>query len=388
MFENMDIGLKAKLKEFMKKFGIDSSVVKDKIFENFGNYVVVSNIIKKDFKDINKISTNGAHGIDGIAICINGRLILEPQDLNRLGEDEKLKVEIVFVQSTLRSSFDSQKFSSFVDCVVDFLIGKLKINPFSEILDELLNEDNNYIDNLVETPKISLYFLSGKTSHTLDSDFISSQKNKITSREDLKDKFRLNDIYFWQKDEIKSAYDRIPEYHKVNLKLYRNIQLESKPDIEISLLAAIKFSGLKKLILNTEGSLKEELFVENPRFYLRGTSVNLDIKNTLDDHNLRPYFIYLNNGLTILCDAIERHPIQQDIFTLIYPRIINGCQTTHILYEKYVEDPDTLEDLEIIAKIIATKNKKMKEAIIFAANNQNAIDKDLQALNEFHKKIE
>ena len=388
MPEEFDIGLKAKLREFKNKFGIEESVQDQELFEQFVNYVIFSNMMMKDFENIDKVSTNRAQGIDGIGIIVNGQLMEEEQDLERLGENERLKVDIVFTQATIQSSFNSQKFSSFVDNVVNFLIGNLRIEPFSSTLFLLIDEEGDYIDKLVETPKLYLYYVSGKTTHQLDENSISPEKRKITERTELQNRFELKNIYFWQKDEIKSAYETIPRYHKIQIKLHNNTQLERKPDIEMSLLAAIKFSELKKLILNKDEFLKENLFIENPRYYLRETDVNIDIKKTLKDPDLKKYFVYLNNGLVILCEKIERHPTIPNAFYLTFPRIINGCQTTHILYEMYQENPSNLEEIEIISKIIATQDEDLKKKIIFAANNQNAISKDLQALNDFHKKIE
>ncbi len=89
-----------------------------------------------------------------------------------------------------------------------------------------------------------------------------------------------------------------------------------------------------------------------------------------------------------MCDSIEKHKVKQNEFILTYPRIINGCQTTHILFERHEESPDSVENIEVVAKIIATKDNNLKKEIIFAANNQNSIEKDLQSLNDFHEKVE
>ena len=388
MFDNIDIGLKASIKNFMKKFGINKTSPENKIFEHFVNYIVISNVIRKEYQDFSKLSTGYGRGIDGIGIIVNGRVITESQDLERLGDEEKIKMEIIFIQSTLEASFDYKKFSSFVDTSISFLCGDFKIEPFSEILNKLLSEDNNYIDNMLETPKVSLYFVSGKTLHNIEETQMIEQQRKFTNRNDITGKYELKNIYFWQKNELKQAFEKIPEFYEVSLEIEESVQLPSKSNIEISLLCAIKFNELKKLILNSEGYIRDDLFVENPRFYLRETSVNADIRKTLENENHREYFVYLNNGLTVICDSIERHRTRRNTYILTHPRIINGCQTTHILYEKYKEDPATLEKVEVVAKIMATKDKDLKEKIIFSANNQNAIDKDLQALNEFHKKIE
>jgi len=389
MVQKFDIGLNSKINEFAEKFNIDRKIVEDDdIFEEFSNYLVVSTILQDDIEEINKISTNKAQGIDGISIFVNDRLIAEENDLEKIGENEKLKIKIAFIQSTIQNSFNEQKFQSFTDEVINFLVGEKNIEPFSSILEKLLNEEGDFIDNFIETPLITLYFLSARTNHTIPESKISTEKDKITNREELKGRYQLDNIVFWQRDEIKVNYEQLDKFHTVSLKFHKNIQLEEREDVEISLLAAIKFTELKKMILTKDENIKEKLFIENPRAHLGNTTVNEDIKNTIHNNKYNSYFIYLNNGITILCDNITKHPIKENEFILTFPRIINGCQTTHILYEEYKQNPRNLDSIEIIAKIIATKNSDLKKQIIFAANNQNSIDKDLQSLNIYHEKIE
>lgn len=59
-----------------------------------------------------------------------------------------------------------------------------------------------------------------------------------------------------------------------------------------------------------------------------------------------------------------------------------------MLYNKQKESPGSIDNVEVVAKIISTSNNELKKSIIYAANNQNSIDKDLQSLNDFHVKIE
>ena len=348
----------------------------------------MSNTLYNEREDINKVSTNKAQGIDAIVIIINDRLISDESDLAQIGENEKLIVKLCFIQSTTQSSFNLQKFQSFIDGVVNFLTNQLRIEPFSDIYDKLFDEEGDYIDNLKETPKLSLFFVSGCTRHNLDNNTIEKEKQKILNRNEINKKFDLENIYFFQTKELNEKYDQIPKFHTVSLKLHKNVQLDEKDKVKISLLSAIKFKEFKKLILTKEENLRDNLFVDNPRLYIGETPVNEDIKSTLSNNNYNPYFIYLNNGLTIMCDSIKRHSYNENEYVLSYPRIINGCQTTHILYEHHKENPKSLENLEIVVKVIATEDNDLKKQIIFAANNQNAIDKDLQSLNEFHEKIE
>lgn len=391
MTQKFDIGLNAKLNEFAKKFGITRTDTNDdEVFENFGNYVVASILLEEELDKVKSVSTNKAQGIDGIVIIVNDRLVTEESDLGKFGPTEAIKIKIGFIQSTTKNHFDEQKFSAFTDEVVKFLTGEVEIEPHSTIYKKLLDESGNFIDRIEETPCISLFFLSARTSHNVELEKINSEKLKITSRKEIENKCSLNGIFVLQKEEIKSEYEKISKFHSIQLKFENNIPLPSAENVELSLLATLKFSELKKLILTSDKNLKENLFIENVRNYIGSTPVNLDIKKTLDNVSERIYFPLLNNGLAIICDKVQRHPVKEKEFILTFPRIINGCQTTNELFKKYKEssNENSIDDIEIVAKVISTNDSNLKKMIIYAANNQNSIDKDLQSLNEFHEKIE
>lgn len=389
MIQNLDIGLNSKLNDFINKFGFhktDNNITD--IFQDFANYIITSNLIEQEFDSIKSVSTNLSQGIDGIIILVNNRLIKDESDLATIGNFEKLQIELGFVQTTLQGSFDYKKFQAYIDSVVNFLCGNLIIEPFSGIYKKLFDDEGNYIDRLQETPKVNIYFVSGKTNHNVQKEEIEIESQKLNNRTDLQTKILLNKIEIYQANEIKNEYDKIAKFHSVQLNLNKNVQLEEHKDIEFSLLATIKVSELKRLILNNDGLLRNELFVENVRNFIGFTEVNKHIKSTLDNDENKEYFPYLNNGITIMCDTIERHKTKLNDFILTFPRIINGCQTTHILYEKFKDSPNSIDDLEVVLKIISTQNHELKKKIIFAANNQNTIDKDVQALNGYHEKLE
>lgn len=391
MAQKFDIGLNAKINEFAKKFSITRTETNDDdVFEDFCNYVVASTLLEEELENVKSVSTNKAQGIDGIVIIVNNRLVTEEADLGKFGPTEAIKIKIGFIQSTTKNSFDEQKFSAFTDEVVKFLTGAIDIEPYSTIYKKLLDESGNFIDRIEETPHTSLFFLSARTAHNVGIEKINSEKTKITSRNEIENKCLLEKILVLQKEEVKVEYDKITKFHSIQMKFENNILLSSAENVELSILATVKFSELKKLILTSDKNLKEKLFIENVRNYIGSTPVNLDIRKTLDAVAERNYFPFLNNGLAIICDKIERHPVKEKEFTLTFPRIINGCQTTNELFKKFKESADesSIDNIEIVAKVISTNDNNLKKMIIYAANNQNSIDKDLQSLNEFHEKIE
>ena len=311
MANTFDIGLKSKLKTFAEKFSIDTKTIDEKDwFELFSNYVVVSTTIKEDVDDPNSISTGKSKGIDGISIIVNNRIIKDESDLEKIGEREKLIVRICFIQATTLSSFNSQKFQSFTDQVINFLIGdNNNIEPFSDIMKKLFDEEGRFYEQISETPTIDLFFCSGKTNHQLQCSELEAEKRKIRSRNDFKFKFNLNDIHFLQAEDLKIYYEKIDQFLEVQIKFNSEITLTEKPDIQVSFVSVLSFSELKKIIVTDEGKgfLREKLFVENVRSKIENSTVNNEILATLEDDSKRPYFLYMNNGITILCESVKRH---------------------------------------------------------------------------------
>lgn len=210
MANTFDIGLKSKLKTFAEKFSIDTNNINEKDwFELFSNYVVVSTIINEDLDDPNSISTGKSKGIDGISIIVNNRIIKEESDLEKIGEKEKLIVRLCFIQATTLSSFSLQKFQSFTDEVINFLNGVNNIEPFSDVLKKLFDEEGRYYEQISETPSIDLFFCSGKTNHQIQNSELETEKKKILSRNDFEFQFNLNDIHILQTDDLKGYYEKI-----------------------------------------------------------------------------------------------------------------------------------------------------------------------------------
>lgn len=391
MANTFDIGLRSKLKTFSEKFAIDTNIINEKDwFELFSNYIVVSTAINEDFDDPNSISTGKSKGIDGISIIVNNRIIKDESDLEKIGEKESLIIRLCFIQATTLSSFNLQKFQSFTDEVINFLRNDSTIEPFSDILKKIFDEEGRFYEQISDTPTIDLFFCSGKTNHQLQNSELESEKRKIQSRDDFQFQFNLNDIHFLQADELKSYYEKIDGFLEVLVEFNSEITLTEKPGIPVSFVSVLKFSELKKIIISDEGTgfLREKLFVENVRSKIENSTVNDEILSTLNDDVKRPYFLYMNNGITILCERVKRHEVSRNKFYIKHPRIINGCQTSHILYDYYLSNSEEADKVEVMAKIISTTNPNLKKDIIYATNNQNAIDKDLETLNVFHSKLE
>lgn len=124
-----------------------------------------------------------------------------------------------------------------------------------------------------------------------------------------------------------------------------------------------------------------QLYSENIRLYLGDrAAVNKDIIQTITSTE-SIWFPYMNNGISVICDELKlgslntkKKVISVELANL---QIINGCQTVNALYSaKYNDDTKSKFNSSIILiKIyqIDPNNKRFKQNVIRATNNQNAV---------------
>ena len=77
----------------------------DKLFEHFANYAVLSRLYNGTVQ-FDDLETNGAYGIDGIAVIANDVLVTSPDEIKEVAR-HSLGASFVFVQAKTSSSFDA-----------------------------------------------------------------------------------------------------------------------------------------------------------------------------------------------------------------------------------------------------------------------------------------
>jgi len=108
--------------------------------------------------------------------------------------------------------------------------------------------------------------------------------------------------------------------------------------------------------------------------------VNNKISSTLTNKKF-DIFGVLNNGVTIVAESLT--PVGHK-FSISNYQIVNGCQTSHVLYNN--KDIDGMENVNIPLRLIVTSDENIKNQITIATNSQTEIKPEqLAALSEFQK---
>jgi len=144
---------------------------------------------------------------------------------------------------------------------------------------------------------------------------------------------------------------------------------------------------------------KYKLFEENIREYLGDNDINGGIMNTLNNAKERSNFFYYNNGITIICEGIDK---ATNILKVTKPQIVNGCQTVNSIYETLEDYGEAsvvmaeFKDVFVMVKILLFDDKtrlqktdKFYTNIVKYNNKQNPInEKAFASKKPFFSKIQ
>ncbi len=153
-------------------------------------------------------------------------------------------------------------------------------------------------------------------------------------------------------------------------------------------IKATHLCELMDMEVKTNGSV-DTLFSENVRGYLGKNKANKSIDNTLRDPTKAPFFLFMNNGLTIICESMVV-PIGPQageyLVSVVNPVIVNGLQTSHVLYDIFSENPEWLDNVDVIVRVYENRNKELTELITEATNTQTSINfKDQMSNKKFNE---
>lgn len=135
------------------------------------------------------------------------------------------------------------------------------------------------------------------------------------------------------------------------------------------------------------------LFAPNVRCYLQDTPVNSRIKEAVKTAKGIANFRYMNNGVTIVGEAIDKKASPN--LRIRKPGVVNGLQTIRALSQAYSElDPNLQklfqEKLYLLVRIFAGKKHSFSiDDLVVATNNQNKMEaRNLRSNTGTQKHIE
>ena len=384
----MDIIVSSYFDKFLNEQKMSSGKT-DTNFEKFINYICLAT---KNINNFNLVSTCVGEGcdagIDGIAIAINNRYVLEITDITELiDRGMELNVELFFIQAKTSETFECKEISNFSDGVLDLLKPECEIK---RIMNDKVKAKYNMIRKLIENYEYIksmkctlLYVTPGKY---IEDDNLASTKQIIF--DDLKsvEIFEEENISIEIKDKsfISTQYESTKVQNFATFELSQKIEIPFMQGVDEAYFAIMPIKEYLKIIVDDAGRIRSGIFELNVRDFagIEKNRVNQDIVTTINSKD-KSYFGLLNNGITIVGKSLSK---MQGKYTIKNFYVVNGCQTTNVLSENLSNLSD---DMWISVKFVITQNDDIIQNIVKATNSQTEVEEiQLLSMNEYQQELE
>lgn len=354
-------------------------------FEAFAALCVVSQQYDEEF-DPEDVLTGGGNdlGIDAAALVVNGYLVSSPEEIADLRtRNNYLQASIIVVQAKTSSNFEGAVLADLADNITD-LLGDRPTLPMSQAVSEFRSLITALYDNSSafrrSRPELVLRYVTTGTWND-DAHLVAKREAAAT---------RLRSLNLFDVDvaclgarEVQDLYRQTKNSVEASFEFRDRVPLPDLRGVEEAYIGIAKAPEYLKLIIDAAGNIRKSLFYDNVRDFQDYNPVNLEIRQTLRDNSVQERFVVLNNGVTILAREITP---SGNKFTLRDYQIVNGCQTSHVLFD---EREHLHEDMYVPVKVIVTQDDDVVSSITTATNRQtNVTEDDLRALDAFQKDLE
>ncbi len=376
--------IKSFLDTHVKEYEIES-LKEETAFEHFVNRCIINKYSNERFDPEIIMTDDGEKGLDGVAIIINEQIITDiEQAENILNNGSNLDVSFVFIQSKTSDSFKGSEIGDFVYGVKAFFENRDNRPETNEKMENLISiKDYIYANsiNLSRAPSVDLYYACcGKWD----------ENNGLQSRIDIEIKPLKENANFGNVCFLKYDCEKIiSSYKELKKKISREITMEKRATFPLingvkqAYIGFVKCKDYIKLLIDSDGKVMNNIFEDNVRDFQGYNTVNSEIKCTLQNSEDQARFAILNNGITIVAKQIK---LTGDTIELFDYQIVNGCQTSYVLFDnKAIVDDASY----IVIKIIEVDKSEIADRIIYTTNRQTEVKSEAFAsATQFHKSLQ
>lgn len=384
----MDIITQTYFKKFLNEQNIGGGETTSN-FEKFINYIVLAPKNITNFS-LSSVSIGGGDdgAIDGLAIALNNRFVGNLSELETiLSTGMEFSVEFFFIQAKTTSGFECKEIGAFGDGVLDVFKQedetKRKMNSSLKEKHEMIRR---IIDNYEYTKdrKCVLYYVT--TGNYVEDENLKSTQERVRQSISTLGLFEEADIEILIGDSkfIRKQFEESKVQNSATFELTSKIEIPYIKNVEEAYFATMPIKEYLNIIVDSESKIRRGIFELNVRDFggIAENRVNQDIEATILSEN-KSSFGLLNNGITIVGKGLAKG---QGKYTIKNFYIVNGCQTTNVLYENRDKIDDTMW---ISVKIVITQDDKIIKDIVKATNNQTEVEEiQLLSMEEYQEELE
>lgn len=377
-----NIILSGMLKDFVQRHELTGEQT-DRQFEKFANYC----LLKTDHYDsfeFDKVGTGDCLGVDGVAVSIGGVIVDELEDA-QLFTKAQFEAKFIFSQAKTSSKFDLGDLLKFVATVKAFFGSDKRAVP-AELhkafdIKQLIYER---AAKLRQPPTVELSYVYAGRFELQGSQIEKQIESEIQGLRIMPYLFSEVTWHVHDGDAIARLYRETQNDIQKEVSFQRHVALPHIRGARAAYLGVVGCKDYVRMVQKENGELNKGIFFENVRDFL-GTDnpVNEEIAKTLHDADERDRFAILNNGVTIVAKSVTP---SGDTFRLSQFQVVNGCQTSHVLFN----NRDTLtDDMYITVKLIETSDVDLSGKIIATTNSQSLVTKEAFAtIRPYHRGLE
>ena len=361
----------------------------DKQFEHFVSYTTLRRHYNGESIDTSDINVGGGGdlGIDSFVTLVNGTVVTDIEGVEEQAEvSGNFDVTFIFTQAKTSSSFDAGEIGDFGFGVRDFFDEKTPKLPRNDQIKSAIEIMSEIYKKLAKNfrpgnPVCHLYYVTTGTWNAPEACEVRRQ----AVIEDLRRTQLFRDVQYHclGAKEIQDLYRRSKRTITSEFTFAKRILAPDITNVTEAYFGYIPFSEFLTILRDDVGEIRD-IFYDNVRDWAEyKVTVNDQIRETILSE-ARERFLLMNNGVTIV--ARELRPLPKERMLIEDFSIVNGCQTSHILFDLR----DEIDGKVMIPiRLIVTTSKDVKRAITRVTNSQTPVDEDqFFALTEFAEDLE
>lgn len=382
----MDRITESLLKEFSAEQEL-TGLEESERFEHLAAFVTIKRQYSETFSTSDVVTGKGGDGgIDAFAAIVNGTLVTDADEFEDIATNlGHLEVTFIFVQAERSSGFDSSKIGDFGFGVLDFFADspQLKRNAHIEeaasLMTAIYAKGTRFKRGL---PSCKLFYVTtGKWQN--DPDLVARMDAVVA---DLKktQSFSVVEFHPVGADGIRTLYLQAKNAIAREFTFINKAVVPPIANVKEAYIGILPLSEVLTILRNDDGEITKSIFYDNVRDWQDYNEVNDEIRTTLtSDSNAR--FALMNNGITIIARDLVA---VANKFTIEDFQIVNGCQTSHVLFEAAAENALS-DSIMVPLRLIVTQDEDVINDIIRATNRQTEVKyEQFFALTEFPKQLE
>lgn len=389
--------IRAQLRDFAKANSL-TACGQEKQFEIYSIFSIISGLLGESVDAYDVHLEGDEFGVDGIAILIQGEVVQNRQDAEeKLDAINNPSIEFVFFQAKTSTSYDYGDISKFFDAVSGFFDGSLQGE--SATVDDLIGAMEAIYERGVgkKNPKLSCYYVA--TGNYEEPARIEKLRSNFRVQLEELNIFEAKTIAIEMVGarDLQQWYRAATSAVEVEIDFPRNVVLPTNNHVEEAYIGYIDAENLLALYVVKDGDdevagVNRAVFFDNIRDYDAKSKINISIKESVRAGG-GAEFVFRNNGITVVSKNIDR---TGDRFRLEDFQIVNGCQTSNVIFDLIYGDESVEGNaqhlksaIQVPFRLIGSKDDEFVSSIIVGTNRQNPVrDEQFWALRPFMKSFE